>query len=130
MKLTGKQLVTVETNGWCGVEANVKFVIDFDHPKLKDAVIEMSTFWSGHPDKNAPLEEHLEFWLPLAAHRIFHFSKNYSEAYIIKVMVYEEGYFPLDGSFGIKFYGYDVPDITSVDFVITDWKEIKTVNKE
>ncbi|BFU65358.1 hypothetical protein [Rodentibacter abscessus] len=124
MKLTGKQLVTVETDSWCGVEANVKFEIDFDHPKLKEAVIKMSTFWSDHPNKNASFKEHLEFWLPLAAHRIFYFANDYSEINIIKIMEREEGYFPLDGSFGIKFHNYNVPDITSDDFVIADWKEI------
>ncbi|TCJ95935.1 uncharacterized protein DUF2528 [Volucribacter psittacicida] len=118
----GKQLITISTDDWCDVEAEIKVVIDFEHPKFKEALITMSAFWYGCPSENASIEEHLEFFLPILGSRIYYLAQDYGQNQIIDQMKGEEGYYPLDGSYGILFHSYSVPDIDSDDFEIVEMK--------
>lgn len=39
----------------------MKLAIDRTHPDAESSVCEISSFWAGHPDAQAPVEEHLAF---------------------------------------------------------------------
>ena len=69
MNTQGKQLFQVGI--YDSIDIYVTYLIDFDHPKCEEAIKEMSCFWLGHPDAEAPLAEHLEYWLKLASNRAY-----------------------------------------------------------
>lgn len=75
-KHTGKKEFRVHNGCFESVQISAIFEIDFDFPKIKDRIVEMSTFWSGSPDKNEPLEEHIEYALKIATSVIYHANDN------------------------------------------------------
>lgn len=74
MEFTGKKKFKVSNGTFESIEIYAIFEIDFDFLNVKEKIIEMSMFWSGSPDLNAPLKEHLEFILPIATSRLYHSS--------------------------------------------------------
>lgn len=88
----------------------------------------MSCFWLGHPDAEAPLAEHLEYWLKLASNRAYtlHLRDGWlglsDTERLTEKLSLDEGYFPLDGSYGIRIYDCYFEEYDEDDF------EIKTLN--
>lgn len=65
-KFTGKQFFNVNNGAFVSPEISAKFEIDFNHPNVKETIIEMNRSWAFSPDRSAPFEEHLIYWLKLA----------------------------------------------------------------
>ncbi|MCL7804903.1 hypothetical protein M8980_11570, partial [Pasteurella multocida] len=61
MEFIGKKKFKVSTKTFESIEIYAVFEIDFDFPKVKERIIEMSTFWSGSPEPSDPLIEHIQF---------------------------------------------------------------------
>ena len=126
MNTQGKQLFQVGI--YDSIDIYVTYLIDFDHPKCEETIKQMSCFWSGHPDAEAPLSEHLEYWLKLATN--FAYSLHQWEGWmglsdterLTEKLSREGGYFPLDGSYGIRIYDCYFEEYDEDDF------EIKTLN--
>ncbi|MCL7819000.1 hypothetical protein M8989_09985 [Pasteurella multocida] len=63
MEFIGKKKFKVSTKTFESIEIYAVFEIDFDFPKVKERIVEMSTFWAGSPDPSDPLIEHIQFAL-------------------------------------------------------------------
>lgn len=77
-----KKQYEVTLSPFYDVDLTAVWEIDFDfkdfhaeHIKnVEQAIIEMNTFWSGHPSQDDPFDEHLEWFLKdatVAIHRIY-----------------------------------------------------------
>ena len=75
-KHTEKKQFKVSNGNFESIKISAIFEIDFDFPKVKERIVEMSTFWSGSPSKDAPLEEHINYILPIATSTIYHANEN------------------------------------------------------
>ncbi len=69
---TGKKKFKVHNGTFESIEIYAVFEIDFDYPNVKEKIIEMSTFWGGLPEEDDPLNEHIEYLLPIATNAVYH----------------------------------------------------------
>ncbi|MDA5609352.1 hypothetical protein [Pasteurella multocida] len=76
MEFTGKKKFKVSTKTFESIEIYAVFEIDFDFPKVKERIIEMSTFWSGSPGSGEPLIEHIQFVLPIATDSVYDIARR------------------------------------------------------
>ncbi|MDY0685686.1 hypothetical protein K7G92_000763 [Pasteurella canis] len=76
MEFAGKKKFKVSTKTFESIEIYAVFEIDFDFPKVKERIIEMSTFWSGSPEPSDPLIEHIQFVLPIATDSVYDIARR------------------------------------------------------
>lgn len=76
MDFTGKKKFKVSNGSFQSIEIYAVFEIDFDFPKVKERIVEMSTFWTGSPDKNEQLEEHIKYVLPIATNKVYDIARH------------------------------------------------------
>ena len=121
MDITGKQQFKVATNG--DLEISVTFEIDFNHPKATPAINASSRFWPSSPEDDAPFLEHLEYWLKITADQCYYLnmisSFGMDAETLIQAMSKEEGFPPLDGSYGITIKGCNFDRYSFEEFVVT-----------
>ncbi|MCX8749218.1 hypothetical protein J3U75_07460 [Snodgrassella sp. B3088] len=99
----------------------IVFEIDFDHPEAKKTIKEMSRYWVGSPDEDAPIEHHLEFWLQIAgstSYRIYCERLRFSDTYLSVA----DGFCDMDGRFGIKIisWNYFMPEPEDFEVSMVD----------
>ena len=120
MNTQGKQLFQVD--GPYDLDTYVTFLIDFDHPECQQVLRAMSCFWMHAPQDDAPLEEHVEHWLKVAAHRAYTLHQREfgldDVARLTQVLSHDEGYCALDGSRGISIVDCCFDEYDSDDFEV------------
>lgn len=117
---TGKQLFVIREDGLLD-DHEVLVAIDFDFPKVRENIKEMSMFWGGHPGESAPFEEHLDFFLRLTASRVFYLKMDgYNDYSVAKEFSEMEGYCPLDGTHGILVKTSFFPEIDMDTFRVAE----------
>ncbi len=87
-----------------------------------EAIKEMAAFWVGsknHIEKYGHIET---FFKKLLQHSIPFMFQDFTAEGLIEKFKGTEGYYPLDGSHGIKILGYFASDITDMD----DYVSIET----
>lgn len=133
--MNGIKKYKVHANWYDNTEIEV--TIDFDkelpcdatqyHADFQALIKESSMFWSGSPSRDAPIEEHLHFFLKVLANSLIWKKAEgvWNDEYIIKTITNDEGFFPLDGSWGVTVDGVCSPmdDLSSDDF------EVEQINK-
>lgn len=123
---TGKQLFTIQEDGLMD-DYEVQVAIDFNFPDVHEKIKNMSMYWSGHPEKSAPFEEHLDFFLRVLASDVFYLktSNNLNDYGVAKLFCQKDGYYPLDGSQGILIKSSFFPGIDSDSFAVKWQKEYR-----
>ena len=104
------------------IDIYVTYLIDFDHPKCKEAIKDMASYWIDVTDM--PFVENLEYWLKLAthtAHNLYQwegYGGIQSINRLAERITKSDGFCPLDGSFGISIVDYCFEEYETEDFEI------------
>lgn len=130
MEYIGKQKFTVEHA--CGGEITVE--IDFDYQfkpfrpevkSVKEAIVEMVEFWANwKTDLKENGNDYVKTFLKKLCYKVLCLEVEYqcNESGIIRKINEEEGYYPIDGSVGIKLIS-----VTGIDFEEQDDYTIETL---
>jgi hypothetical protein len=123
-----KYKVYAEWNENTEIEVTVDFDIKLPEIALKcygsfpNLIKESSMFWADHPKDDAPLEKHLFYFLKVLANALVwkKAGDNWITKYVIEHISKEEGFFPLDGSWGVTVNDVTSPmdDLSSYDFKV------------